>query len=119
MAKTLSALSRPMAAIFENPAELLVTKANLYGAAAPGAAPPSPDFLHPANPTLAAIAANASVKSKPVRAALRVIIVVISPSIPGRELFYHFRPEASAAFQASSTRMLPSVSAQVMAGQAG
>src|SRR5262245_54800799 len=64
--------------MFQNPAELLVTNANLYGppppAAGAGAAPPSPPgFLQPP----IAIAANATIR--PVRATLRMIIVFISP----------------------------------------
>src|SRR5213078_3951093 len=70
----------PFLAMFQNPAELLVTKANLYcpapppAAGAPALPPPSPDFLQP--PPTANIA-NAAIIPV-VRASLRIVIVVIS-----------------------------------------
>src|SRR4029079_2215072 len=81
MPRSSSAFSTPFLAMFQNPAELLVTKANLYfsppppapGAGAAAPPPPSPDFLQPL-PT--ANIANAAIK--PVRASLRIVIVVIS-----------------------------------------
>src|SRR6478736_3523433 len=110
MPRSCSAFSTPFLAMFQNPAELLVTKAKWYFLPPAGAEPPppSPDFLQLANPIMV-IAANAATTP------LRTVIVIFGPYIPARKLFYHFRDErnhfreeASAAFQASSTRMLPS-----------
>src|SRR5262249_45350209 len=78
MPRSCSAFCTPLTAMFQNPAELLVTKANLYGAAPPppaaGAAPlVSPDFLQ-LTPPIAAIAANANARTRPLR-----MIIVSSP----------------------------------------
>ena len=76
-----------------------------------------PDFLQPGAP-IVVIAANATIRPGGPRCASSSSSSVC-PLYSRSGTFLSFRDDASAAFQASSTRMLPSVSAQVIAGHAG
>src|SRR6185436_5018301 len=113
MPKSFSAFSTPFLAMFQNPAELLVTNANRYwppgAGVAAGADPPplapSPDFLQLPTP-IVAIAANATIKPRRII----VVVVIVSPvCLYSRSEAFLSLPEAFLSLPSGGKRGSPGI----------